>query len=172
MGRHRKLQSVAQSTDDTPIVDESHLLGRVASLRGGSVVEVVAVDGVRGLCRIPAKFRHTLFVRIGSCVVFTAEEMPLKDKFQGEIFQILSAHQIQALKDAALWPESYLSSEVSRSKGAEEQTEQDDEDEDEDEDEENEDEDGDGDQDEDDDDDDDDELFSNPNHNRPTDDSD
>mmetsp|Transcript_48186 Transcript_48186/g.92112 ORF Transcript_48186/g.92112 Transcript_48186/m.92112 type:complete len:155 (-) Transcript_48186:122-586(-) len=101
--RRKHLTHAALNADSSALPESNESILRATRLCGSNLLEAELPDGTTTLCRIPAKFNKTLWVKPGSFLL--AQLGDSDDKVNGEVTRVLYAEHVKLYKkEPGLWP--------------------------------------------------------------------
>lgn len=95
------------------IENEDQAVGKVVSVRGGSLLDVVLPDGSEVLCSVPSRFFKSVWIKRGDFVIIerqneaTTPNRQKESKVKAEIASALKLDDIKQLKRDGLWPAEF-----------------------------------------------------------------
>ena len=110
--KYRK-QVESDILDALPEPEEGELIVEMVVSRGGNVLEVRSAEGEVALCRLPAKFRHLVWVKRGSFLIVarSSDDFTLASGRKGAVLfdarHVLYPDQIKHLHVRGLWPAKF-----------------------------------------------------------------
>ncbi|XP_027904739.1 probable RNA-binding protein EIF1AD [Vigna unguiculata] len=114
-------KNLKRATEEKHVtLQDGQSIMQVVSLRGSNIIEVKDAFGNKSLALFPAKFRKSVWIKLGSFVVVdvTGKEKALESgsKIACLVSQVLFYEQVRELQKTPEWPESFKSAMVDESK--------------------------------------------------------
>ncbi|BAT78993.1 hypothetical protein LR48_Vigan04g122400 [Vigna angularis] len=110
-------KNLKRATEEKHVtLQDGQSIMQVVSLRGSNIIEVEDACGNKSLALFPAKFRKSVWIKLGSFVVVdvTGKEKALESgsKVACLVSQVLFYDQVRELQKTPEWPESFKSAMV------------------------------------------------------------